>query len=275
MIKSPNNGKWYRPVQSLFLYISEGLKSTGNIASFDLDWTLTKTVRGQWPKDSDDITLLPNVPSTLKDLRNKGYTIVVFTNQKSTTENKINFNYQRVNNFINLIPDIPIILMMSIGKDNDIYRKPNTGMYQTLFYTTEKIFPTIERLKPQPTGSVNDITLGIEPTMVLFVGMPGSGKTTYYQSKLQPLGYVHANQDIEGTKARVLKLTRNTMAKNLNVCIDSTNPGQNRREEFYKLANKNGYNIVVIYFARDGRGFNKLRPKPVPTIAYSMYYKYL
>ena len=95
-----------------------------------MDWTLVRPTRGTWPKDLNDIVLLPNRAITLKNLRAKGYTIVVFTNQKSRTENKINFNYQRVNNFIKLIPDIPIILMMAIG--DDIYRKPNVGMWQTL-----------------------------------------------------------------------------------------------------------------------------------------------
>ena len=306
----PLGGKWHRPVPTLFLYISDEIKSTGNIASFDLDWTLARTFQGTWPKNPEDIEILPNRITTLKNLRVKGYTIVIFTNQKSTTDNKVNFNFQRVNNFINMIPDIPIILMMATG--DDIYRKPNIGMYQILekmvppiqtafycgdaagrpqdfsdseimfaknngikFYTPEQIFPSLERLKPLPQGAVNDISLPPGRVMVLFVGMPGSGKTTYYQTKLEPLNYIHVNQDILGSKAKVLRVTRDTMGQGLNVCIDCTNPGQNRRQEFYDLAARNSYNIVVIHFVKDGRGWNKLRPKPVPTIAYSMYYKYL
>ncbi len=306
----PIGGKWHRPVPSLFLYVSDGIASTGNIAGFDLDWTLVRTFQGAWPKSPEDIELLPNRVSTLKNLRTKGYTIVIFTNQKSTTENKVNFNFQRMNNFINMIPDIPIMLLMAVG--DDIYRKPNTGMYQTLqrmvppiktafycgdasgrpqdfsdsdklfaenigirFYLPEQIFPSIERLKPLPQMAVNKIPLPPGKIMVLFVGMAGSGKTTYYNTHLRQLGYIHVNQDILKTKAKVLKLTRETMQKGQNVCIDATNPGQNRRQEFYDLAAKHGYNVVVIHFVRDGRGWNKLRPKPVPTIAYSMYYKYL
>ena len=60
-----------------------------------------------------------------------------------------------------------------------------------------------------------------------------------------------------------------------NIVIDCTNPGQNRRNEFYDIAKRNNYNIITIYFERDGRGWNKLRTKPVPTIGYRMYYKYL
>ena len=32
---------------------------------------------------------------------------------------------------------------------------------------------------------------------------------------------------------------------------------------------------MILYFVNDGHGRNKLRANPVPTIAYSMYYKNL
>ena len=189
----PMKGKWHRPVQSLFIYISDGLVSTGNIAGFDLDWTLARTIHGSFPKSPSDITLLPNRISTLKKLRERGFTIVIFTNQKSTTENKVKFNFERMNHFINLIPDIPVMLYMSIT--DDMYRKPQTGMYQTLqkmvptitsafycgdaagreedfsdsdlkfaqnsgitFYVPEKIFPSIQRINPNP-GPVDEIEI--------------------------------------------------------------------------------------------------------------------
>ena len=302
----PITGKWHRPAQSLFLYMSDNIISTGNIAAFDLDWTLVRPIYSNFPTNPDDITLLPNRLSVLRSSKEKNYTIVIFTNQKSTTENKININFQRVNNFIKMI-DIPIILLMSIS--DDIYRKPNIGMYQILqkmlsiksafycgdaasrvgnfsdsdlkfaenvgipFYLPEQIFAPIERLKPLPNEALNTIEFPQGRNMVLFVGMPGSGKTFYYNKYLP--GYVHANQDILGTKAKVLKLTKESMIKGLNVVIDSTNPGQDRRQEFYNLASQYGYNIIVLYFVSDGKERNKQREKPVPTIAYSVYFKAL
>ena len=308
-ITEPMKGKWHRPVPSLFIYISDGLVSTGNIAGFDLDWTLARTIHGSFPKSPSDITLLPNRISTLKKLRERGFTIVIFTNQKSTTENKVKFNFERMNHFINIIPDIPIMLYMSIS--DDMYRKPQVGMYQTLqkmvptitssfycgdaagrpqdfsdsdlkfaenseitFYVPEKIFSSIRFIKPD-LGSVNDIKIPDGKNMFVFVGMPGSGKSTFFNTYLSPRGYVHANQDIIGTKAKVLKLVRESITQGLNICVDSTNPGLDRRQEFYNLGLANNYNLITIYFVADGRGRNKLREKPVPTIAYSMYYKYL
>lgn len=308
--KQIQKGKWHRPVPSLFLYVSDGIVSTGNLACFDLDWTLVRPYQGDWPKSPSDIILLPNRISTLKQLRERGFTIIIFTNQKSTTPTKVSFNHDRVNNFVNLISDIPIILFMSIS--DDIYRKPNIGMYQTLlqmippitsafycgdasgrfsdfsdsdlmfatnagmkFYVPEQIFPAIERLKPLPQIPVDDISYPDSKNILIFCGMPGSGKSTFFQTKLAPLGYVHVNQDILKTKPKVLKLTKESMEKGLNICIDATNPGQDRRQEFYNLALKYQYDVIVIYFVRNGKGWNKLRPNPVPSIAYNTYFKNL
>jgi DNA 3'-phosphatase len=301
-------GTWYRPTQSLLLYMSDDFRSTGHMACFDLDWTLIRPYKKAFPIDADDLQLLPNRKETLKNLIDRGFTLIVFTNQKSSGK-RVEIIFQRLNNFISMI-NLPLILMASL--EDDQYRKPNIGMYQTLqqmipgiitsfycgdaagrssdfsdsdkmfalnnqitFYLPEQLFKSIERLKPESTGPVEEIDLPTTKVMVLFVGMPGSGKTTYYHQNLQPLEYVHANQDLLGTKAKVLKVVSDSMQHGLNVCVDATNPRQQRRVEFYNLAQSNDYNIVVIYFVRNGVGYNKLRDKPVPTVGYNMYYKYL
>lgn len=303
-------GTWYRPVPSLMLYVTNGLIATENIAGFDLDWTLVRPVHGLFPKGPEDKALLPNRLHILSQAKEKGYTIVIFTNQKSTTENKLQLNFARVKKCIEMLGDIPIILLMSTAEDT--YRKPNIGMWQVLkqlipsiksgfytgdgagrpqdfadsdkmfaqniglpFYLPEQIFPSIEKIKPEPILPLPSIEFPIGKNMVLFVGMQGSGKTTYYEANLLPLGYIHINQDKLGTKAKVMKLFKESLAKGLNICVDATNPSLTGRQEFYSLAQNYGYNIITIYFVRDGQGYNKLREKPVPAIAYNMYFKNL
>jgi bifunctional polynucleotide phosphatase/kinase len=111
--------------------------------------------------------------------------------------------------------------------------------------------------------------------MIVFVGMPGTGKTSFYSKDLQPRGFIHINQDILKTKAKVLKTIKTTCQQGLSMVIDATNPQQEKRQEYYNLAQQYSYTVIVLYFVGDGHGWNKLRTKVVPTIAYSMYYKNL
>ena len=57
------------------------------------------------------------------------------------------------------------------------------------------------------------------------------------------------------------------------IVIDGTNPSQEDREIFYKYAIDNNYKIKVLYFIKNGTGWNKLRPKPIPNITYHIFLK--
>lgn len=303
---------WYRPVLDLFIYIPTDFSSNGHIAGFDLDWTIIRPIRGSFPKDVMDLAILPNRRTVLQGIIDKGYTLVIFTNQKSTNDKKKTFNFTRINNFITMI-NLPMIVMMATT--DDLYRKPLTGMWNVLgqmttiksgfycgdaagrpqdfsnsdkmfaqasgitFYLPEELFPSVERITPGNPETINKIELPPDKSLVIFVGMPGSGKTTFYETSLKPLGYVHISQDQLRTKVKVLSSINLSMNTNQLIAVDATNPGQDRRQEYYDLANRYTYTITVLYFVRDGKGWNKLRPslglKLVPTVAFSVYFKNL
>ncbi len=315
------DGNWVRSYPNLLIYTSKEISTSGHIAGFDLDWTLVRTMRGKFPKDVDDITMLPNRISVLKELGRRGFTIVIFTNQKSTNENKVQFNLERVTIGIRLI-DIPVIVLMAVG--DDIYRKPQTGMWSVLkqmitvksgfycgdaagrpqdfsdsdrkfaenigikFYLPEELFQKVERVERvsgverisgvERVGEVdtaNQIELPSSKSMVILMGMPGSGKSTYYRGSLEPLGYVHISRDELKTIPKMKKMVREALSRNQLVAIDATNARQVHRQEYYTLAEEYGYTVTLLYFVGDGSGFNKLRDKPVPPVAYGTYYKYL
>lgn len=102
--------------------------------------------------------------------------------------------------------------------------------------------------------------------MIVFVGMPGSGKSSYYQKNLQE--HIHIEQDKIGSRAKLLKELDKSLLTGKSIVIDATNPVQENRLEYYEKAQKFGYNIKVLYFLKNGTGFNKLREKPVPDIVY-------
>ena len=279
------------------LYAYRG-DSTQKIAAFDLDWTLTRAVRSRFFKDSSDFSFLPNRISTLKKLKSCGYTIVIFTNQGYKGD-KLITALERVNNIIEALKKEGIDPWVLVA-NSDEYKKPNTKMWQVFvqyfpnyveawfvgdaagrpqdhsdfdlkfaqgvgikFYTPEEIFPT------------NEVVIPETQVLFLFVGMPGVGKSTFYKQYLEPKGFVHANQDQLKTKAKVLKLVKESLASGKSVAVDATNPSLEKRREFISLANEKGVPVVILYFTGNGYNLNKLREHPVPDIVYNVYFKTL
>lgn len=284
------------------LHYSPGLIKSNRVAAFDLDWTIVRNIRGKFPKDVNDWAFLPNRISTLKAYHDAGYTLVIFTNQ-GYKGGLLPIMIQRINNIIRSLHQESIIpLVFAATGPDSIYRKPNPNMWTILqqyvpgiditnslfvgdaagrpqdhsaddlgfarnngltFYTPEQIFPN------------NQVVIPDTQAMFIFVGMPGSGKSTYYQQNLQPRGWVHANQDTLKTAAAVLSTVRTALASGQSVAVDATNPGAGKRREYIDLAIQYQVPTMILYFVRDGHPWNAMRPNPVPNIAYNMYYKNL
>jgi len=279
-----------------------GSTNGSKIAAFDLDGTLIRTVRGQFPRDAMDWAWLPHRLSSLQALRDQGYTLVIFTNQGYTGA-KLDLALRRVENVITALErnGIKPWVFVAAGT-NSLYRKPNPFMWEEFlkgvpqvdmtgsfycgdaagrptdhapddkmfaditgltFYTPEQIFPRTE------------VDIPNTQTMFIFVGMPGSGKTTFYQQYLQPRGWVHAHQDDIKTTARMLSTVNNALASGKSVAVDATNPTAEKRREFINLAIQYQVPTMILYFVGDGHGRNKLRLNPVPNVAFNVYYKNL
>lgn len=280
------------------LYGREGLV-TDRIAGFDLDGTLIRTIRGIYPKDSNDWAFLPGSIEALQFYQSQGYSICIFTNQKYAG-NKLTIAIARINNVLTALLAQNINPWIMAATADDIYRKPNISMWLTVaqyfpsldkrycfyvgdaagrpedfsdsdrvfardigisFYLPEQIFPAAQIA--QPTG----------PTMYLFVGMPGSGKSTYYQQHFPTL--VHANRDTLKTQKKVEDTIRAALSTGRSVVVDATNPTVEGRKELIDIARQYQASVLIVYFVTDGHGRNKLRPSPVPNVAYNMYYSRL
>ena len=124
---------------STIFHFNSGI-ATENVkmgACFDLDWTLVRPERTKFPKTSNDNIIMPNRINTLKNYIQKGYTIIIFTNQKLTKKEDIKFKYDRMFDISDKFTaeGIPLIIYMSTADDK--YRKPNIGMWEECrrFYT--------------------------------------------------------------------------------------------------------------------------------------------
>lgn len=284
------------------LYSRNGRIGSNNIViAFDLDWTLVKSIKCRFPKDENDWALLPNRISLLQHYQNNEYTIVIFTNQGYKGE-KRNIMINRINNIIIFLMKEninPFIFVATYGND---YRKPNIGMWDKFSKyknnidiknsvyigdaggrmqdhgNDDLIFAKNIGLKfyfPEEIFNNNIIHIPETQTMFIFVGAPAAGKTYFYKTRLEHLGYIHVNQDILKTKSKILKIAKQALENGESIAIDATNPKVEDRRRFIELAIEYKIPTLIIYFVRNGYQWNLSREKIVPDIAYNVYYKNL
>ena len=281
-------------------YAYNGTYTGDKIFATDLDGTLIRTRKARFAKDEYDYAFLPNCIKTLKNYIQKGYTIAIFTNQKRNPKIMIS----RIENVLADLINEGINPWVFVSTKDDKYRKPDTAMWgyfiinleygindKSSFYVGDAAgrpqdhsdsdlkFAENIGLKfevPEDIFPTTVIDIPDYQSMFIFVGNQGSGKSTYYETNLEPLGWFHASQDKIGTQAKVLKEIEKSLKEGKSVAVDATNPTYIKRQDYIKLAIKYQIPTLIIYFVRDGYGFNQLRTENrVPTIGYNIYYKNL
>lgn len=125
-----------------------------------------------------------------------------------------------------------------------------------------------------------DIIPGVSPSsfevptglsVILMVGNPGSGKSSFARSIV---GVEHIEQDSYPSRSKVLSATKKLLREGKSVVIDATYGNKDRRAEVYKIADAVGAAVRVVWLPRDGRPFNALREHPIPPVAYGVYTKH-
>lgn len=276
-----------------------GDPSGNKVAAFDLDDTLVS---------AQAITPYPNVLKKLKNLIENGYVIVIISNQKMSHigDKKLDSKIKKVAEVL----DIPFVCFCA--RDEDKFRKPNIGIFSLIpekygkaefyvgdaagregdhndcdlnlaknakikFYTPEEYFNTLPVIEKD---SIPDVLLPLNNihllTMVILIGYPASGKSTY--AKLfEEQGYVVCNNDTTGSGAKTLKLCESTLKTENSVVIDNLNNTVDARSKYLKIADKYGAMCVAIHLNTSmgcSRSRNSKRTKKVPDIVFYSYRKY-
>jgi bifunctional polynucleotide phosphatase/kinase len=170
------------------------------------------------------------------------------------------------------------------------------------FYCPEEIFLgekkiskskwELKGLNPNdiPQLTINNKTVDLakiiknKQQLVINVGYPGSGKSTYTK-QFEKYGWVVANQDTCKTLAKCIKLCKETLLNKKNIVIDNTNADIKTREKYIEIAksiNKNIY-ITCLHFTTPmeiSQHNNKYRNyisnnlvKRIPDLVYYVYRK--
>ncbi|KAM6224665.1 bifunctional polynucleotide phosphatase/kinase [Rhynchocyon petersi] len=82
--------------------------------------------------------------------------------------------------------------------------------------------------------------LSPDPEVVVAVGYPGAGKSTFLQEHLVSAGYVHVNRDTLGSWQRCVTMCEASLKQKKRVVIDNTNPDAASRARYIKCAQDAG-----------------------------------
>ena len=125
---------WDKKGSIYYLINSDKIKS--KIASFDLDYTLIKPHKSVHPKDINDWELCFDIlKEKLNYFYKNDFSLVIFSNQSSfNNPDRQKIIISRIEQFLEFI-NLPFHVFISTR--NDFCRKPNTGMWDTLFENKE------------------------------------------------------------------------------------------------------------------------------------------
>lgn len=86
----------------------------------------------------------------------------------------------------------------------------------------------------------------LQNTMVLLIGIQGSGKTTFYREQFSER-YEHVSLDVLNTRYQEKLAIDDCFEKSQDFVVDNTNPTQKERERYISLAKKHKWRIVGYY----------------------------
>lgn len=84
--------------------------------------------------------------------------------------------------------------------------------------------------------------------VVLFVGYPASGKSTFYKRYFEPQGYKHINQDTLKTRAKCLKMVETCLNAGESCVVDNTNRDIETRKGYIDLCKKFSVPVRCFHF---------------------------
>ncbi|KAF1358366.1 PNK3P-domain-containing protein [Lizonia empirigonia] len=112
----------------------------------------------------------------------------------------------------------------------------------------------INELAGSSTPANPNITKTDVLDIVLLVGSPGAGKSSFYWKHLQPLGYCRVNQDILKTREKCVKAATALIEEGKSVVLlDNTNADQDVRAVWVNLAKKHSIPIRCILFTASAK----------------------
>lgn len=271
------------------------------MAIFDYDWTLVKPKsNGTFSKNLDDWTwLTKKVPEMLVNYYEKGFCIVIVSNQSRMTEMK-------VNQIKNVLSTLSIPSMIAVAFEEK-YKKPNRNMFDLIvgdknvdmnksFFVGDALgrqgdWSDIDKhfaenigfkniLSPDDLFSTNEVKDTVvkeskNTEIIIMVGYPGSGKSTIANSFDKNKYKVISGDEFLTSKKMIIEAKKH-LDKGFSVIFDATNPTIEKRKEYINLANTYSLPVRCIVLKTDiteSMFRNNKREKVIPKITYYVFRK--
>jgi len=101
--------------------------------------------------------------------------------------------------------------------------------------------PTNTPLIPAPSASFKRMR-----ELILFVGYPCLGKSSFYRRHFQPIGYKHVNQDTLKTRDKCIKAVEQALGTGESCVVDNTNRDVKTRKYYVDVARRLGVPVRYV-----------------------------
>ena len=269
------------------------------LAIFDIDWTIIKPTNGkEFPKNENDWVWLRKSVPTILEKYSKTHQLVFLTDQ--TKSWKLNMIHDMVT-----ILNLKVVVFIAMTKK---YKKGNPELFLSVFpeFDKKESFMVgdaggskdwssvdfdfannvgIQFFKPEdifPFDEIKEIEGNFEnkdeKEVVIMVGMPGSGKSSFCKTKLPDYKLICG--DIFKTQPKMIKEASKHI-KNHSIIFDGTNGTSKKRKVYIDYAKENNRNVKCIWLnTSTEQSIEQIKKRKtegghyVPKIALYTYQKY-
>nr|XP_046244492.1 bifunctional polynucleotide phosphatase/kinase isoform X2 [Scatophagus argus] len=121
------------------------------------------------------------------------------------------------------------------------------------------------RLYDPPSASLTSS----QTEVIVAVGFPASGKSTFFQTHIIPKGYVYVNRDTLGSWQSCVSACERALKEGRSVAVDNTNPDPESRKRYVDVAKAAGVTCRCFHFsasleqAKHNNRFREMAPSDI------------